>query len=256
MHDYDPGEDSYSYEPTEHEEDYDPESGMYGWSAFWRWARANGYPDRAAVNAALGGPEPWLTPGATRFYLVERRAQESARLERLRAVTASVLAAMPAQRVTTPPRPLAYPMPSCTSPPPRPMRQPQPQDSRSRLSDSNSVVIWLIVVVLLGVWLSGEGNGNDNRRSATSVGATPTVSSIQYVAPSSPLSNGLSGDSGGYHSGCGTRGGPGYRLANGKCASWRDYYSTGPDSSRYYGGYDDYYDYYDKPHCWTPRDCE
>jgi hypothetical protein len=54
----------------------------------------------------------------------------------------------------------------------------------------------------------------------------------------------------GNSSGCGSRGGPGWRLPNGKCASWSDGAYPPYD-------YEDEYNYdYDEPHCWTPRDCE
>lgn len=45
----------------------------------------------------------------------------------------------------------------------------------------------------------------------------------RYYAKSGKTNySGYSGYSGGRSGGCGSRGGPGYRKANGQCASWKD----------------------------------
>ena len=58
---------------------------------------------------------------------------------------------------------------------------------------------------------------------ATSVAATRTpLPSATSKATAGTTSPGVSAFVGGSSGGCGSRGGPGYRKANGQCASWRD----------------------------------
>ena len=58
--------------------------------------------------------------------------------------------------------------------------------------------------------------------SATAVSATATARAAVAARQPTPAPVLVTGGGGGGGSGCGSRGGPGFRLANGKCASWRD----------------------------------
>ena len=57
-----------------------------------------------------------------------------------------------------------------------------------------------------------------------STGSTPTTTPPAVTVPSTGSSSG-SVITTSNSSGCGSRGGPGYRKANGQCASWADYYA-------------------------------
>ncbi len=96
----------------------------------------------------------------------------------------------------------------------RPAASPPPARSRAagRRSSStggdDSWVYWLIAALIVGGLLY---SGADQPRRASSGGED------RYAPPSYEYGGAGSG-------GCGSRGGPGYRLSNGKCASWDDYY--------------------------------
>lgn len=65
------------------------------------------------------------------------------------------------------------------------------------------------------------------QRAAATGGSTAPTSPATPTTPSSSSFGSTSSSvvSSGSSSGCGSRGGPGYRKANGQCASWADYYA-------------------------------
>lgn len=95
-------------------------------------------------------------------------------------------------------------------------------------------VVLIIAAITIGLWYVGQLDW----------AAIGRVSGSGGGYPSGPAGIPAYGSDG-----CGSRGGPGYRLTNGKCASWDDFYTTGPPREE--PDID-----YDAPHCWTPRDCE
>lgn len=64
--------------------------------------------------------------------------------------------------------------------------------------------------------------------TATKVGSTVSAPTTAPPAVTIPATGSSSGSviTTGNSSGCGSRGGPGYRKANGQCASWADYYAS------------------------------
>jgi hypothetical protein len=109
----------------------------------------------------------------------------------------------------------------------------------------------LIVAALIwGLWYFGQ---TEWAQGTTSGGGSNSYST-------SPVYNDSPGAGG-----CGSRGGPGYRLANGKCASWSEYYNIRYGGGLFpflgSGGDEDYREYeddidYDRPVCYTARYCE
>ncbi|HEY8600039.1 MAG TPA: hypothetical protein VIL85_16500 [Thermomicrobiales bacterium] len=95
-------------------------------------------------------------------------------------------------------------------------------------------VILVIAAITIGLWYVGRLNWAAIGRTSGAGGSYPSA---------------LAGIPAYGSDGCGSRGGPGYRLTNGKCASWDEFYTTGPPREE--PDID-----YDAPHCWTPRDCE
>lgn len=79
-------------------------------------------------------------------------------------------------------------------------------------------VLSLIVVLAFGLALPLDSEARGGGRSHASKGKTSKVakSSARGSVKSPRVAKG-SGGSGG----CGSRGGPGYRKANGKCAGWK-----------------------------------
>jgi len=138
----------------------------------------------ALVLVACGGPKP-----ATGGLSPAAEATVVARSVELTAV------AVPTQAAPTQPPPTQPPAPTA-----EPTAVPVPQATATRPPTQAPAPTATVVVA----------------KATVPPRAAPTVA--QPPAAPAGGNNGVTGGG----SGCGSRGGPGYRLANGKCASWED----------------------------------
>jgi hypothetical protein len=86
----------------------------------------------------------------------------------------------------------------------------RPRWQRVLIRGSQHAAQIVVVVIVLGI-LAVVGSNLFSSITAPPTAAATTTSKISYNVPTHNIG-----------SGCGSRGGPGFRLPSGKCASWRD----------------------------------
>lgn len=190
------------------------------WVAFWRWAQSQGHGNRAALDKAAGVSTAELPPGEVRRAIEWRKA-------------ISGPGPRPGMVIPPPRPPSTFSVPSVASPRARVVpsqAEARPTRRRKRTSAGGDDGSWVVGAVIIGLivwWLSTSSGGNFARSYSGDDYSPPPSYDYDYSAPSYNYNIGSG------RGGCGSRGGPGYRLSNGKCASWDDDYNRKYGSPRY-----------------------